>query len=517
MHLVNCEHPVRIYNKYLDEYMHVPCGKCCTCQNRKSSRWVARLEKERSQHLFSVFVTLTYSNAHLPVFKFNPYEMTSNEGLSRLSVVGPCYETARNGYYRCIPFSEFDFGDSADRDYLRDLHGRIPYADFSDIQLFNKRLNKWFHDHITNTYKNFRYFVVSEYGSTTHRPHFHGLYFIDSPRLAQNFAEGVRSSWKLGRVDIQLVESTASSYVAQYLNKLWDLPSFYEHKYLRPKFVCSKFPTIGGDFNDSNTMEEIFHNASVRTPYIDARSGEISDVPLLSVVENRLFPKCPRYSEIPHQVRVALYGCSSRYVAEGFQPKDGRTFEFLTFRDWLNAFRFEDFAFRHIKHGISEYRSAISKIAHNFTELGVNALKRLYYLSKRVLTNCMKFGVSLDYYVSQIEKYWDKKQYDILRSFYDFQQSFSQRKDYNIEELVHCYPEYVHQNWMYNLIPIEDCQDYKLLVSESSQIHKNLTKSHFKNAYFESLENINNPIYSRIKKFYYAKKRNEIIETLSTS
>ena len=46
MHLVSCEHPKRIYNKYLGEYVWVACKECPTCLRRYQAYWTSRLENE---------------------------------------------------------------------------------------------------------------------------------------------------------------------------------------------------------------------------------------------------------------------------------------------------------------------------------------------------------------------------------------------------------------------------------------------------------------------------------------
>ena len=73
MHLLSCEHPQRVYNKYSQEYVWVPCGKCNICKNRRAAHYTELLERERSQHLFTFFVTLTYSDEHLPMLSFGDF------------------------------------------------------------------------------------------------------------------------------------------------------------------------------------------------------------------------------------------------------------------------------------------------------------------------------------------------------------------------------------------------------------------------------------------------------------
>ena len=67
--LFTCEHPVRVFNKYLGEYMTVPCRKCNTCKAAKASRWTQKLNNEAKCHPYVFFGTLTYAPEFLPMLK----------------------------------------------------------------------------------------------------------------------------------------------------------------------------------------------------------------------------------------------------------------------------------------------------------------------------------------------------------------------------------------------------------------------------------------------------------------
>lgn len=492
MELVSCEHPKRVYNKYIDEYVWTSCGKCNACKKRRASRWVARLERERMCRRYSFFVTLTYDEKNLPLLSICDidniqYLVDKTRGFS-------------------IPFNELIFSSTADRQYFDKrmaLRG-IPYASVTDIQKFHKRLNKWFKDNVTKTYKNFRYFTVSEYGSTTLRPHFHSIYFTDSDEVAKHFTQGVSSCWSFGISDCQFVQKSANSYVAQYLNELFDLPSFYEHSKIRPFFVCSKQPPIGGDFYCEEEFEEIFRNTLVtipRTKY--ASSTEISDVPLQPCIENRLFPKCRAFGKISHSLRVGVY----RICCQNFGS-------FLSFE------HFKWNIFYRLHHGsqivdkqMSDVDRYLSLIC-DFSEVGINALKRLYYISKRVVNYCILWKCTVDYYVTKIEEYWSKKELYVLSQFYRFQSSVD-----NPEELIHCYPEFAFQkaNEGCYVLPLNECSNYQRFKLNNAYSVEKTTKSHFKNAYFDSLKDKGSPLFNVLLTYYYAKKCNEIIETFGFS
>jgi hypothetical protein len=64
---MNCEHPQRIYNKYIGSFVHVPCRKCRACLISLSQQKASLLVRDTSDYRFNFFVTLTYDNSHLPL------------------------------------------------------------------------------------------------------------------------------------------------------------------------------------------------------------------------------------------------------------------------------------------------------------------------------------------------------------------------------------------------------------------------------------------------------------------
>lgn len=156
----------------------------------------------------------------------------------------------------------------------------------------------------------------------------------------------------------------------------------------------------------------------------------------------------------------------------------------------------------------------LSLVCDNFSERGLNALKRLYYISKRVVSNCLMFRCTIDYYVSKIEEYWSRKELYILKTWYA-----AQEKNGNPEELIHCFPEFVYQQehpqidgLVPYILPLSECLSYRSFVAQNAYLQEKHTKCHFKNAYFQSLEDKNNPLFKILLTFYYAKKCNEAIE-----
>lgn len=179
----------------------VPCGKCYGCLADRSREWSIRLLLELEDMKNAIFVTLTYNNDHLP-------------------------RTATGS----------------------------PTLNVRDTQLFFKRLRKKF------TGRKIRFFLCGEYGSNTHRPHYHAIIFgldlIDfldlRPVSSNELGQQVYTSptfekvWQNGFVSLGEVTFHSCNYVARYtLKKQFGRKDEYEDG-RKPEFVVSsRRPGIG--------------------------------------------------------------------------------------------------------------------------------------------------------------------------------------------------------------------------------------------------------------------------------
>lgn len=107
-----------------------------------------------------------------------------------------------------------------------------------DLQLFKKRLRKCQKDPI-------RYYSVGEYGSITHRPHYHSILFGLSPLVVPKLAD----IWSLGHIQVGSVTPASIHYVTKYvINKHNDF------KGREPPFsLMSRRPGIGVGYLDKLT------------------------------------------------------------------------------------------------------------------------------------------------------------------------------------------------------------------------------------------------------------------------
>lgn len=137
-----------------------PCGKCVNCRARSRQEWIFRLRMEYQASDFGLFVTLTYDDDKLPF-----------DGV-------------------CV----------------------------RDVQLFLKRLRKNFDS------KTLRYFIVSEYGDHTQRPHYHGLLFFNNIDRSPAIYDIIEKSWANGFVQFGEVEEGSITYCTKYCLKSSDVP-----------------------------------------------------------------------------------------------------------------------------------------------------------------------------------------------------------------------------------------------------------------------------------------------------
>lgn len=156
--------PFCFRHKVTQEELAVPCGKCPGCVARRTSEWSFRLLHEDKVSNSSLFITLTYDTAHVPITK--------------------------NGFMS---------------------------LDKRALQLFFKRLRKLQMPKVDETQKSIKYYAVGEYGGNTSRPHYHIILFnarIDLIALA----------WTLGNIHYGTVTAQSVGYTLKYICKKGMIP-----------------------------------------------------------------------------------------------------------------------------------------------------------------------------------------------------------------------------------------------------------------------------------------------------
>lgn len=194
--------PSQYGTPYQDPIWYVPvsCGKCAACKCDYSRDWANRMILELQDHQDAMFLTLTYNDAHLPI---------SPQG--------------------------------------------FPTLVKRDVQLFLKRLRKYLGD------KRIRYYFAGEYGTNTHRPHYHAiiygigintfddLVFRGYNNLGHPYftSPTLESIWGNGFISFSSVTWRTCNYVARYVLKKQAQRDDFLGVCLPPFNVSSRRPGIG--------------------------------------------------------------------------------------------------------------------------------------------------------------------------------------------------------------------------------------------------------------------------------
>lgn len=217
----------------VSRFIEVPCGKCLGCRLDKSREWANRCMMELKYHQESYFLTLTYDDLHLPTTEF-----VDEDGVIT----------------------------------------NIPTLVKKDFQDFIKRLRTNL-ERRGDTSK-IRYYGCGEYGTDTHRPHFHIIVFglhLDDLKLYSRNSQGYNyynsafldSCWQgRGFIVVGHVTWETCAYTARYVMKKANASG---HEWLdffgvEPEFtLMSLKPGIGAQFyiDHPNCMD--FDEISIST------------------------------------------------------------------------------------------------------------------------------------------------------------------------------------------------------------------------------------------------------------
>lgn len=210
-----------------ESVIQLPCGKCKGCRIDYSKQWATRCVLESLQYEYNYFLTLTYDDDHL-------LERCSRSNYQVDHMTGEVIE-------------QFDSCSLNPDDLHRFMH---------DLrQLFDRKYGE----------NGIRFFACGEYGSKTHRPHFHILLFncnirdlviykVSRGNTLFNSAD-ITKCWPYGFSVIGDLTYESCAYVARYmLKKVKGDPGYYERNGLVPEFVrMSRRPGIAKSYYDRNS------------------------------------------------------------------------------------------------------------------------------------------------------------------------------------------------------------------------------------------------------------------------
>lgn len=251
-----------------------PCGKCLDCLRQYQQDWTCRLDNEFKawQSGSVIFFTLTYADNMLPMMVTyeHPISMSIIQSVLRKPSVVRLADRLRllglDSFYYTRSLSEdsadFRFNRRALQDSYLDMElGQrpilcVPTCNYSDVNQWIRYCRKYFDRHEKSvTYKDkrinpylkdlnfknihgvesdypdsaytpsFKYFITSEYGPSTLRPHYHGvLYGVSEEMFRDVFAPYWRERFGNGyRVSVQYsvwdMSKGGSMYIAKYCSK----------------------------------------------------------------------------------------------------------------------------------------------------------------------------------------------------------------------------------------------------------------------------------------------------------
>lgn len=244
------------------QFIYVPCGKCPACLELKQNYIVQRLEIEQNRS-DTYFITLTYDDAHLPMFTFP-------DGFT------------------------------------------MPYPEKRDVQLMFKRIRK------DKVFPDFKYYCVSEYGHITHRPHWHILLFL--PKAENNtlslfnqfFVQSVFEKYWVTNIgtnrkpvyerlasiiDCQYTVGTSELYVSKYVLKLDDWTESYKTK-LKLTFDVDTF----------HQCWSIVKPCCLSSKHLgDISSSELKDIITPYLTNSTVAPSIPSFKRPGFQYPLAPY------------------------------------------------------------------------------------------------------------------------------------------------------------------------------------------------------------------
>lgn len=158
----------------------VGCGKCLECLRDKQREWIYRLEKEQDTSEHSLFGTLTYSPASVPLINTKTLEIKPYKELLRT---------------KCIDDVELSINTKDVQNYWKRVRDKLRYA----VDL--------------------KHYSCLEYGDEFGRPHNHfALFYSDfEPSLVE---KALYDSWKdIGYVRFSPLYDSRIAYVTKYLKK----------------------------------------------------------------------------------------------------------------------------------------------------------------------------------------------------------------------------------------------------------------------------------------------------------
>lgn len=460
-HIVNCQHPSWVYNKYTHERVLSDCGKCPACLNRKSLRHVHLMEEQSRLSRYTVFLTLTYNDFSVPKLYFSPdrkYLVNKKRNIS--------YEIPSD-------LDDLTFDWLSKKKY-------VEFSDYKDAQDFIKRFRINFKRYCPlnsaldelkkyNTYEQLLYYCAAEFGPFTARPHFHLLFFFNSDWLAKNFEQMFLKAWssynrithrrfsKGTRSEFRFCDARQTStfaYTAAYCSSNSDVPSIFQSGQLAPRKAYSKAPILGCPFPSFAEVQKVIYDRTSRYCRGVDKDGKPVIVCRSLSFENRVFPRFSGFSRVPSSSRRFVVELLPRCAKEN----DGCV-DYETFSNWLISPKTQKSLW--LPDEVSCILAEKSQTKKPYYDLWL-CLNRFY-------NNISLYGLDVDTYLYYIADYYLKKQYEQFKDFLYFVQEYSIYHRWQDCYVAHQYCDFAPK--------LENIEDYNLMCSESNKIYNEKVKT----------------------------------------
>lgn len=308
----------------------VNCGHCPACLQEKAIKRANRIRNNVSSDMMTLFVTLTYRNAAVPYFdadEFNcapihrvcvnddedgapEYQYVKRISIYRNIVARRDYKEKGKCKFKktLLTGIEIPYPVGVHDSRLKHLNGvisktkKVGVCYYPDLQNFLKRLRQNLKRkyHVSD---NFQYYACSEYGASSHRPHFHLLLFVPrSPSCFKMWQSAISEAWpfdgyNLTKRNIEIAVN-AASYVSTYVNCTTYLPSLLTQNSIKPKHSYSQGFGCALQRLSLSQVCEAFRRGDLFCDVPTLRDGAftVERVLLPRYVVNRYFPKFKGYS-----------------------------------------------------------------------------------------------------------------------------------------------------------------------------------------------------------------------------
>lgn len=245
-----CISPITMRHPSTGEVVTFICGKCVECVQKYQNDWTFRLEQEYTQWKHAYFITQTYRNEDIPYVVLSApvdYDDVSHPELID-NVVDYFENMPSNKHLARLRANLCDTSAYVCPDNITEGIP-VPTVSYDDVRRWLKVLReRYAYDHDGDRL-GFKYFIASEYGPSTFRPHYHSVIFCNLN--VQDFNKYFVLPWRemFGNVKwkfrpIKFCAKNGVGDVMAYVAKYCSKPAFAENPYVVNHIVDKPFRLV---------------------------------------------------------------------------------------------------------------------------------------------------------------------------------------------------------------------------------------------------------------------------------